>query len=304
MMAIVAGMFGRTTIGVVLCLGLLVGAAKAITETVPTPAPTPVQPAPPAAVSAPDENSADATTAAPEQDDSNPYSAIVHANVFHLTEPPKPQPKEDPAILNLPKVNITGFRKRDGEPLRALFATVPKDPKEAAKYFNLAEGEKEDILELKRIDPDQESVDVIIAGTPTTLTVKSNSFVLPISAPKAGTGMASGGNPGIIARPPSLAPAPIPQQQVNPANYGQGQQNPGGVIVAGGGTVTTAAAVPPQFPQTPGVPQQPFGGAYNPSGYNPNANPAVPNPAAANGTPGSTGGDSPLRAIPTRGIRH
>lgn len=285
------------------CLALFVGSAKAVTQPAPTVTPTPVQAPPPAAVPAPDENSADAN-AAPEQDDSNPYSAIVRANVFHLTEPPKPQVKEDPAILNLPKVNITGFRKREGEPLRALFATVPKDPKEAAKYFNLAEGEKEDILELKKIDPDQESVEVIIAGTPTTLTVKSNSFVQPIVAPKVGSGVPMAGNPGFIPRPPQPAPAPIPQQQINPANYGQGAPNTGGVIVAGGGTVTTAATAPPAFPTTPGVqPQPPFGGTYAPNGYNPNANPAVPNNAAVNGTPVSTG-ESPLRTIPTRGIRH
>src|SRR5690348_9492501 len=71
--------------------------------------------------------------------DSNPYSAIVKANVFQLKEPPAPARRDEAALVNLPKINITGFRKREGEPLRALFATVPKDPKEPPKYFNLAE---------------------------------------------------------------------------------------------------------------------------------------------------------------------
>src|SRR6476660_3832105 len=113
-MVIVARMFGRTTMGIGVSLGLFVAAAQAVTGKAPTVAPTPS--APPVAIATPDENTAD-TTASPEQDDNNPYTAIVRANVFHLTEPPKPQVKEDPAILNLPKVNITGFRKREGEPL-------------------------------------------------------------------------------------------------------------------------------------------------------------------------------------------
>jgi hypothetical protein len=282
-MVIVAGMFGRTTMGIGVSLGLFVAAAHAVTGQVPKIAPTPTTP--PVAISAADENSSDTTTA-PDQEDNNPYSAIVRANVFHLTDPPKPQIKEDAAILNLPKVNITGFRKREGEPLRALFATVPKDPKEPARYFNLAEGEKEGILELKKIDPDQEAVEVVIDGTPTTLTVKSNSFVQPIIAPKIG-GIVN--NPGIIPRQPTPAfAAPVPQP-VNPNNYGQGAPNTSGVIVAGGGVVTTATTAPVG-------PQPPYTGAYVPN--------QAANPGVVNGAPANQVGESPLRTIPTRGIRH
>lgn len=266
----------RLALGGLVCLGLASGSAFAVTAEASAPAA-------PIATSAPDE-SPDAS-AAPEQDD-NPYSAIVRANVFHLQEPPKPPEKPNETLLNLPKVNITGFRKRNGEPLRALFATVPKDPKEPPKYFNLAEGEKEDILELKKIDPDQESVDVIVAGTPTTLTVKSNSFVQPIIIPKGGpVAMA---NP--VARPPMAA---VPQA-VNPANYGQGNNegNNGGVIVAGGSVVPTA---PSPAAATPGVPHPAYGGGFAPNTIN--------NPGVNGGTPVTTGGESALRSIPTRGIR-
>jgi len=265
--------------GAAVCFALMTGSALAVTDAASTPAPEP-------AGASSDENATDTTNAAPEQDDSNPYSSIVRANVFHLQEPPKPVEKPNEALLNLPKVNITGFRKREGEPLRALFATVPKDPKESPKYFNLAEGEKEDILELKKIDPDQESVEVIIAGTPTTLTVKSNSFVQPVIVPKGGPVGVS--NPGYVARPPTVA---VPQQQVNPANYGQGApynpENSGGVIVAGGG-VTPAAP-------SPGVgaaaPQPAYGAGFPPHPGN------IP---GVNGAPVSTGGESTLRSIPTR----
>ncbi len=164
---------------------------------------------------------------APVADDANPYSAISRANVFHLTEPPKPAERPDQSLINLPKVNISGFVRHADEPVRALFATVPKDPKESPRYFNLAEGEKEDILQVTKIYPNQEAVDVIIAGTAVTLTTKSNSFVQPLPPPPKG-GVPAAANPGVVAFNPPAQPAPA--------------QTPysGGVIVAGGGA--TAAA--------------------------------------------------------------
>jgi hypothetical protein len=272
-------------LGGLLCLGLTSGTGYAVTAGTNSPAkPAAVAPADD---TAPDAN-ADATATA--EQDQNPYTAIMRANIFHLTEPPKPQPKDDPAILNLPTVKMTGFRRRDGEPIRALFATVPKDPKEPARYFNLSEGEKEDILEIKRIDPNQEFVDVIIAGTPTTLTVKSNSFVQPIIIPKNGVNPATA-NPGLVAHMPQpMAPplaAPTPNQ--NAYNYNQGNS---GVIVGGAGSA----------PANPGVAVTTIGGNNSQLG---NAayggNPA----GAAAGNPG----DSSARTIPgsvpvpTRGIR-
>ncbi|MDB6057158.1 MAG: hypothetical protein JWO95_1002 [Verrucomicrobiales bacterium] len=164
---------------------------------------------------APDQNT-------PDADDSNPYSAIIRANVFHLTDAPKPVEKPDQILQTLPKVNISGFLRHSDQPVRALFATVPKDPKELPRYFNLAEGEKEDILQVTKIYPNQDAVDVIIAGTPVTLTTKSNSFVQPLPPPPKG-GMPGVPAPAAVAyNPPQAAPA----------------QNPysGGVVVAGGGS--------------------------------------------------------------------
>jgi hypothetical protein len=263
----------RLALGGLICLGLMSGSAFAITAGTTAPAPTADVQEDPAATDA---------NAAPTDADQNPYSAIIKANVFQLKEPPPPPKRDDPAILNLPKVNITGFHRREGQPMRALFATVPKDPKESPNYFNLAEGEKDGILELKRIDPAQEFVEVIIAGTPTTLTVKSNSFVQPIVIPKPG----APGAPGVIAaRPPQpMAPpmaTPTPAYNNNPG---------GGVVVAGGSgntgnagtTVTTIGGnIQPNFP----------GGGFN--------------NGVAPGNPGGVApsGDSALRSIPTRGIR-
>jgi hypothetical protein len=250
---------------------------SAFAVTVATNAPAPATEAQDDSTPAPTESN-DASAPAPESDE-NPYSAISKANVFQLKEPPPPPKHDDPAILNLPKVNITGFRKRDGEPMRALFATVPKDPKETAKYFNLAEGEKEDILELKHIDPSQESVDVIIAGTPMTLTVKSNSFVQPL--PKSAVATTAG---FVAARPPQPIAPPmatpgfpnVPGAPGAPAGADYNHQG-GGVIVAGGGSGNTAV---------PGATVTSYG--------NPQPNPAINNP----GVPST--GDSALRSIPTR----
>jgi len=146
----------------------------------------------------------------------------MRANVFHLTDPPKPVEKPDAVLLTLPKVNITGFTRRSDEPIHALFATVPKDPKEPAKYFRLTEGEKEDILQVIRIHPEQDAVDVIIAGTPVTLTTKSNSFIQPLPAPpKGGVPVAP------VVAPVAYNGSPQPVRSAD--------ANSGGVIVAGGG---------------------------------------------------------------------
>jgi hypothetical protein len=58
-----------------------------------------------------------------------------------------------------------------------LLAKVPKDPKEPMKYYNLGVGEKKDGVEVVKIQPDQQAVDVLINGEPEELTVKSNSFL-------------------------------------------------------------------------------------------------------------------------------
>jgi hypothetical protein len=264
-------------LGGLICFGLMSGSAYAVTAgtNASTPAPAAVTPA---------EDTATDSNASAEEN-SNPYWAIVKKNVFKLTDPPKPVQRDDPAIMNLPKVNISGFKRREGEPVRALFATVPKDPKESPTYFNLGEGEKDGILEVKRIDPNQESVDVIIAGTPTTLTVKSNSFVQPLPVAKPG-GPSPIPNPGIVARPPVAVPTPPPMANPNPApSYG------GGVVVGGGGSVSTPSA---SSVTTIGGGQANFGGgAPNPGVVNGGGSPVAPN----------GGAESRMIPVPTRGIR-
>jgi hypothetical protein len=267
-----------------LCIGLMSGSAYAVTPGTNAATPAARMQKAVAPADSPDSTDPNAGAAETPEADQNPYSAIVRANVFQLKEPPPPPKAVDPILLNLPKVNITGFRKHDGEPMHALFATVPKDPKEAPKYFNLAEGEKEDLLEVKHIDPDQKYVDVIIAGTPTQLTVASNSFVQPVNVPKPGTPAANG---GFAARPPQPVPAVQPPATPGvpnqPAYNNQLENNHGGgVIVAGG---STGNGAPPAYvaPAAPAVPAPAYG---------------VPGGAVA---PATSEAAAALHSIPIRG---
>jgi hypothetical protein len=88
------------------------------------------------------------------------------------TNPPPEAPPKQPTDIKL-----TGFEKHGDEGTRVLLAKVPKDPKEPMKYYNLGVGEKKDGVEVVKIQPDQQAVDVLINGEPEELTVKSNSFL-------------------------------------------------------------------------------------------------------------------------------
>jgi hypothetical protein len=108
------------------------------------------------------------------KDRSNPYGMIVERNIFHLNpEPPPPEP--DVEKPDLPVIKISGFVKV-GSRTRALFARVPKGPKDSWSYFNLAEGERDGILELVKISPDEKEAEVINSGTRMMLTVKDDGF--------------------------------------------------------------------------------------------------------------------------------
>jgi hypothetical protein len=115
------------------------------------------------------------TLAAAADDPANPYSVIVERNVFHLNPPPPPPEAEKPKV-DLPVIKITGF-VNIGNQSKALFVSQPKDKKDEPTYYSLAEGEKSGTLELVKIHPGEEGVDIINDGVPATLTVKDNSLV-------------------------------------------------------------------------------------------------------------------------------
>lgn len=108
----------------------------------------------------------------------NPFADIAERNMFGLRKLPHIPPSE----ATKPPVNIklTGFEKQGDQPTRVLLAEVPKDPKQQMKLFNLGVGEMKDGVEVLKIQPGQQAVDVVIDGVPEELTVKSNTFVTSV----------------------------------------------------------------------------------------------------------------------------
>jgi hypothetical protein len=232
------------------------------------------------------EQSANSVAFVPDQnpsvdEDANPYAAIIHANVFHLSEPPKPVEKPDQVLLTLPKVNISGFVRHSDQPIRALFATVPKDPKELPRYFNLAEGEKDGFLQVTKVYPNQDAVDVIIDGTAVTLTTKSNSFIQPLPLPS------KGGLPNAAA----IAYNPPVQQPISqtPPPYS------GGVVVAGGSFTPTGSSGVTTIGGNGGGNVSIAGGSSGISG----GGAGFPNSGGS--VASSVNNNTALRSIPTRG---
>jgi hypothetical protein len=104
------------------------------------------------------------------QDPANPYFIITERNVFHLNPiPPPPEPEK--VKVDLPIVKISGFVKI-GNSSKALFSSMPKDKKDKPTYYSLAEGEKQGFLELVKIYPDNDKVDIINSGEKMTLSIK------------------------------------------------------------------------------------------------------------------------------------
>ena len=110
----------------------------------------------------------------PADDASNPYSVIVERNIFHLNPLPPPPEPEKPKV-ELPVVKITGFLSV-GTRNKVLFSATSKEKKEPA-YYSLVEGERsgDGKLELVKIHPAKDAVDVINDGTLVTLTLKDDA---------------------------------------------------------------------------------------------------------------------------------
>jgi hypothetical protein len=162
------------------------------------------------------------TTSNGTGDASNPYAVIIDRNVFRLNPPPPPESANKKPV-ELPKVYLNGII-RVGDDVRVLFSIPPKDAKSLTSYFKLAPGEREDVLELVSIHPDQQAVDVIVDGTPMTLSMLSNSLA---SAP---AGKPAGGSPA-----PAPAPAPRGGSSVIIAGEARNSAPYGNVTVGGGG---------------------------------------------------------------------
>jgi hypothetical protein len=143
---------------------------------------------------APGDAPADVAVAEATPADANPYSVIGDRNIFHLNPPPIPPTNENVIPLELPKLMLTGITKR-GDSWKVWLAIPPKDSKETVVYLTLAPGEKEHDVELVKVRYDKEEVDIVNAGTPQTLSVKSNSYASAAPPPAR---VERGGTQGLI----------------------------------------------------------------------------------------------------------
>ncbi|HEY3860930.1 MAG TPA: hypothetical protein VGO59_03505 [Verrucomicrobiae bacterium] len=161
--------------------------------------------------------------------DANPYSIISDRNVFHLNPPPPPPAAPEPKPVDLPKVMLTGFVGK-GDSVKVLLAIPPTDNKDSIHYATLMPGDKQDGVELVRINLKDEAVDIVNSGTPQTLTVKSNSYMASAAAPPAGK--PPPGMPPGLRRPPGIAPPGFhPPAAASAMPFGSGSSGP---IIAGG----------------------------------------------------------------------
>src|SRR5208337_401721 len=115
-----------------------------------------------------------ALVSALSQDASNPYSIISERNVFHLNPPPPPPEPEKPK-LDLPVIKLSGFFKV-GHKTRALFSSAPGKKEDGWTYYNLAEGEKDGVLEVLKIEESDGKVEILNSGTRATLSLKEDSL--------------------------------------------------------------------------------------------------------------------------------
>jgi hypothetical protein len=134
--------------------------------------------------------------------DTSPYAMIVARNVFRLNPlpPPPPPATNDPASAAISPLKLTGLFRSGNTPLRALLANTPANATNTV-YYNLAEGERQDTLEIIKIHEAEESVDVLYAGARSTILLKDSKPASTATAPGPGPGgrpAAQPGSPGFV----------------------------------------------------------------------------------------------------------
>ncbi len=105
----------------------------------------------------------------------NPYQAILERNVFGLRTPPPPPPPKPPPPP--PKIYLTGITTILGDKLALMEAmSVPKPGQPSREIpLMLAEGQRQDQIQVLKIDTKARKVEVNDRGTRVTLTFDKNS---------------------------------------------------------------------------------------------------------------------------------
>ncbi len=184
------------------------------------------------------------------EDESNPYLTIVDRNPFRLNPPPPPPEPPPPPAPELPTVIFSGT-VTIGDETKAMFAIKPTAAKPAArggkpeapeetKFISLKINETEGPVQLLKINPTGDEVEIMNSGTKVTMNIKDNGYAkMAPAAPAAPTMPGLRGLPGGPIMP--VAPPAVPQGGggINLGN--SGAPGAGGGIVTGGGASYAAS---------------------------------------------------------------
>jgi len=205
--------------------------------------------------------------------EANPYAVIIQRNAFHLNPPP-PLPEANKAPPpDLPLVKLSGFLQM-GNQWKVLLAVQTRNPDPKATpssvFLALAEGDKEKaateanqfVVEVVKIYPVEEKVDIINSGTAVTLSMKNNGFESAAPSPAQVHLSPAGGAPP-ARKGMRAAPMPVWRTETNKT-----EEVPGEGAKTGSGPSPAGAAPPPAgvAPATEAAPSLSRASAENPNG--------------------------------------
>ena len=126
----------------------------------------------------------------------NPYQQIAQNNIFRLKPPQVASPEPAPRPP-LPRVTLTGITTMLGKRvlLKVQFPANPPEPPREQSYI-LAEGQRDDPIEVLEINEKAGSVRLILSGTDVELTFEKDGPKQPNAPP--------------IQTPPPRPPPPVP----------------------------------------------------------------------------------------------
>jgi hypothetical protein len=162
----------------------------------------------------------------------NPYAAIAVRNIFGLNPPAPAEAPEDPT-KDLPKITPTGIMGVLGN-FQVLFKVSPVKPSPADKdqFYILSEGQRQDDIEVVKIDDQKSLVTFDNHGTTQELPLAEASASGgggPASTPTGGMPGSAPGAPAARgnAAPAGFSSASTPSVGWGPRTPGNNNSNPG-----------------------------------------------------------------------------
>ena len=171
-----------------------------------------------------------AEDAAPAQ---NPYTALVNRNIFGLVPVPPPVPPPAPPEEPPPKITVNGLMRLFGTTYQVLFKTPgkvkPGQPPKEESYV-MGEGERNDDIEVKKIDPDAGMITFVNHGVVQECPLVAAQNTGPVAGPggPGGPGMVGGGPvPGLAPGVPGAGRfGRVPRPNKNVTSSGELGQQP------------------------------------------------------------------------------